>query len=201
MLPVVEALAATGATVSIDTTKPEVADAALGAGAAIVNDISGGRDDDLLKVVAQAGAGYVLMHSRGTPADMQSRTDYDDVVAEVYEFLAAGIHRCVQAGIARERILVDPGIGFAKTAEQNLVLLHATRQFRGLGRPVLVGASRKSFLGRILDGAPEVDRLEGSLAAAALVVADGAAMVRVHDVGPTRKAVRVAWAIAAAGGP
>ena len=198
VVPVVEALAGAGHVVSIDTSKAAVAAAALEAGATIVNDVSGARDDDLLRVTADAGAAYVLMHSRGTPQDMSRRTDYDDVVAEVYEFLAASLQRCSDAGIALDRIIVDPGIGFAKDAAQNLQLLRSVRQLRSLGRPVLVGASRKSFLGTLLDNAGADDRLEGSLACVASAVTDGAAIVRVHDVAASVRVARVARAIATA---
>jgi dihydropteroate synthase len=193
--PVVEGLAGLGVPISIDTTKAEVAEAAVAAGATIVNDVSGGRDDPLLGVVARTGAAYVLMHSRGTPKDMQQHTDYDDVVTEVFEHLAAGVRRCVDAGIDRARVLVDPGIGFAKTAEQNLALLQALRQFRSLGRPVVLGASRKSFLGRILGTDDPAARLEGSLACAALGTHAGAGVIRVHDVAETVRVVRTARAI------
>lgn len=195
VVPVVERVAASDAVVSIDTTKAEVAQAALAAGARIVNDVSGAQDPDLLAVTAEADAAYVLMHSRATPADMQDHADYEDVVAEVYEFLASGLQRVVDAGISIDRVIVDPGLGFAKTAAHNLDLLRSTRQLTGLGRPVLVGASRKSFLGALLDEAPATDRLEGSLACAVLAVAGGAAMVRVHDVEATVRAVRVASAV------
>ena len=198
VVPVVEQLAAQGHAVSIDTSKAAVAEAALAAGATIVNDVSGGRDARLLEVTAEAGAAYVLMHSRGTPRDMTSLTDYGDVVAEVFEFLAAGIERCLQAGIAQDRVIVDPGIGFAKDAVQNLQLLRNLRQLRSLGRPVLVGASRKSFLGALLDDAGPADRLEGSLACAVSAVAEGAAVLRVHDVAATVRAARVARGITTA---
>jgi dihydropteroate synthase len=197
VLPVVEELTAQGALVSIDTNKAAVAKAALAAGAQIVNDVSGGHDPELLAVTAEAGAGYVLMHTRGTPQDMQSRAEYTDVVAEVYEFLAAGLQRCLDAGIAEERIAVAPGLGFAKTAAHNLVLLRELRQLRGLGRPVLVGASRKSFLGALLGGATPDERLEGSLACAVAAIRGGACVVRVHDVVESVRAVRVAHAVGA----
>jgi dihydropteroate synthase len=200
VVPVVAALADEGHIVSIDTSKAPVAAAALEAGAVIVNDVSGGLDPQLLAVTAQAGAGYVLMHSRGTPQNMASLADYHDVVAEVFEFLAAGLERCADAGIATDRIIVDPGLGFAKTAEHNLALLRDLRQLRSLGRPVLVGASRKSFLGALLDGADEGDRLEGSLACAAVAVGQGAAILRVHDVAASVRVARVARAIAAIAG-
>ena len=196
VVPVVRALAEAGSVVSIDTSKAAVAAAALEAGATIVNDVTGGRDEDLLRVTADAGAAYVLMHSRGTPQDMATLTDYDDVVAEVYEFLAESLQRCVDAGIAGDRIVVDPGIGFAKNPAQNLELLRCLRQFKGLGHPVLVGASRKSFLGALLDGAGTDDRLEGSLACVAAAVSAGAAIVRVHDVAASVRVARVARAVA-----
>jgi dihydropteroate synthase len=194
VVPVVEALAG-GALVSVDTVKPQVARAALRAGARMVNDVSGAADRGLLEAAAEHGALYVLMHTRGTPDRMQSLADYGDVVAEVYEFLAEGVRRCAEAGLPEECVLVDPGIGFAKTAEHNLALLRALRQFTGLGRPVLLGASRKSFLGALLDGAPPEDRLEGSLACAALAANAGAAAVRVHDVRPTVRVVRTVAAV------
>jgi dihydropteroate synthase len=195
VLPVVEGLAGLGVPISIDTTKARVADAAVAAGAVVVNDVSGAQHDDLLDVAARHGTGYVLMHTRGTPQDMQERTDYDDVVAEVFEVLAAGLRRCVAAGIERERVLVDPGIGFAKTAAQNLELLRALPQLRSLGRPVVVGASRKSFLGRVLATDDPERRLEGSLACAALAAHAGAGVIRVHDVAESRRAVLTAHAI------
>lgn len=198
VLPVIEGLRGGPAVVSIDTRKPEVARQALAAGVGIVNDVSGGQDLELLETVSAGGAGYVLMHTRGTPAEMSQRTEYGDVVAEVYEFLAEGLDRCERAGIPRARIVVDPGIGFAKTAEQSIALLAAARQFRSLGRPVLIGASRKSFLGHVLEAPSADDRLEGSLAAAVMAVSEGAALVRVHDVAPTVQAVRVAAAVAGA---
>lgn len=194
--PLLDGLSDLDTVVSIDTTKPAVARAAVDAGAGIVNDVSGAADPELLALVGQRRAAYVLMHVRGGPQDMQSRAVYDDLIGEVYEFLADGLERCVAAGIPRERILVDPGIGFAKTGEHNLALLRALRQFRGLGRPVVLGASRKRFLGELLDGAGVDERLEGSLACAAAGVLAGASVLRVHDVAPTVRLTRVAHAIA-----
>jgi dihydropteroate synthase len=198
VVPVIKGLSADGHLVSVDTRKPVVAQAAVEAGAVVVNDVSGARDDDLLEVVADTGVGYVLMHSRATPADMQEHIDYDDVVAEVYEYLASGIERCVAAGIALERIVIDPGIGFAKTVDHNLVLIGALRQLRSLGRPVLVGASRKSFIGKVLDQADPAERLEGGLACAALASQAGVAILRVHDVAPTTRVTRMVTAIGSA---
>ncbi len=196
VIPVIRAMTSAGACVSIDTSKVEVATEALKEGAAIVNDVSGARDEALLEMAARTGAAYVLMHSRGTPADMNDHTDYEDVVAEVFEFLADGLERCADAGLAREQVIIDPGIGFAKNAVQSLDLLRATRQFRGLGRPVLVGASRKSFLSRAAGAEDVADRLPGSLAVAALATASGAAFLRAHDVAETVQAVRAARAVA-----
>jgi dihydropteroate synthase len=194
VLPVLEGLADVGVPLSIDTAKAEVAEAAIAAGAVIVNDVSGAADEGLLRAVGEAGVAYVLMHTRGTPRDMASKAEYDDVVAEVYEFLAEGLDRCAAAGIDPERVILDPGLGFAKRPEHNLVLLRSLRQLRGLGRPVLVGASRKSFLGAILDTEVD-DRVEGSLACAVAAVGQGAAIVRVHEVRETARAIRVAHAI------
>lgn len=195
IIPVIRALTSDGACVSVDTSKVEVATEALKAGAAIVNDVSGARDPALLEVAARTGAAYVLMHSRGTPADMAGMTDYEDVVAEVYEFLHDGLQRCADAGLSRDQVIVDPGIGFAKTGTQSLGLLRATRQFRGLGRPVLVGASRKSFLGAAAGADDPAGRLPGSLAVAALATARGASFLRVHDVAESVQAVRTARAV------
>jgi len=194
VVPVIAELAAE-AVVSVDTVKVEVARAALDAGAQIINDVSGAADPALLELAAARDAVYVLMHTRGTPQQMQSLAAYDDVVAEVYEFLADGVARCVAAGISAERIVVDPGIGFAKTVEHNLQLMAALGQFRGLGCPVLLGASRKSFLGAVLDDAPATDRLEGSLACAALATLADVAVLRVHDVAATVRTVRTVTAI------
>ncbi len=197
VVPVVEALASDGLIVSIDTSKASVARIAVESGAAIVNDVTAGRHDtSLLPTVAELGAAYVLMHMRGTPRSMQRDTVYSDVVADVFDFLGAGLERCAAAGIDPLSVVVDPGIGFGKTVEHNLRLLRHVRELTSLGRPVLIGTSRKSFLGRIGGGLGEHERLEGSLASAALAVAKGAAMVRVHDVPQTVRAVRVAHAVA-----
>jgi dihydropteroate synthase len=194
--PVIRALAGEGAVVSVDTTKPGVAKQALAAGAAIVNDVSAAGDDELLGLVANTGAGYVLMHSRGTPADMQSRTDYDDVIAEVFESLADGLQRCAAAGIESQRVAVDPGIGFAKTPRQNVALLGQLRSLRSLVHPVVVGASRKSFIGELLGDDDPASRLEGSLACAVHAAQAGSSVVRAHDVAATVRALTVAGALA-----
>ncbi len=198
VLPVVRALATSGAIVSIDTTKAAVARAAVDAGAALVNDVSAGRlDPPLLDTVAAAEVPYVLMHMQGTPSTMQRDPTYLDVVAEVHDELDQGLRRLAARGVAAERVVLDPGIGFGKLLEHNLALLHHLASFTAFGRPVLVGASRKSFIGRLTDDAPVTERLEGSLAVAALAVAEGARVLRVHDVAETVRAVRVAHAVAA----
>jgi len=195
VVPVVLGLAKTGVPVSIDTTKADVARAAIEAGAVMVNDVSGlTADPALARVVAEAGVALVVMHMRGDPRTMQAQTDYDDLEGEVIEGLAASLGRAVEAGIVAERIVVDPGIGFAKTAEQNLVLLGRVGALSVLGRPILVGPSRKSFIGH-LTGAPADTRLPGTLAAVCAAVTSGAHIVRVHDVAETVQALAVTDAI------
>lgn len=189
VLPVVEAL--TGhVRVSIDTTKRAVAEAALERGATLLNDES----NRLAACAAAAGAGLVVMHMRGTPRDMQVDPRYGDVVAEVHAAVASGARRAHEAGV--DEVYVDPGIGFGKTVEHNVALLRALPELVALGEPVLVGTSRKAFIGRILASAageplPADDRLEGSLATAVWAAAAGAAMVRVHDVAETVQAMRL----------
>ena len=197
VVPVVEALRRLhGVPVSIDTTKAEVARQALAAGADIINDISALRDDpDMPAVAAATGAPVILMHRRGTPATMQENTDYDDLLGELREFLRARLAAAVAAGIAPDRVAIDPGIGFGKSVAGNLEIIRHLDTFAELACPVLVGASRKSFIWKWL-GQTAAESLEGSLAAAVLSVARGAHMLRVHDVAPTVRAVRVAEAIA-----
>ena len=196
VVPVVEGLAGDGVAVSVDTTKAVVARAAVEAGASMVNDVSAGTmDEALLPTVAELGVPYVLMHMLGTPRTMQADPRYEDVVGEVYDFLAAQLAQLDALGVARERVVVDPGIGFGKRLEHNLALLRRLREFTSLGRPILIGASRKSFVGQLTGTEDPTDRLEGSLAAAALAVASGARVLRVHDVAATARAVAVAHAI------
>jgi dihydropteroate synthase len=201
VLPVVEALAGrAGVPVSVDTTKAAVARAALDAGAAIVNDVSAGRfDPDMLPLCAERGAPVVLMHMLGEPRTMQRDPRYDDVVREVAAFLAARAEAALAAGVAVDRIVVDPGFGFGKTREHNLVLLRRLDEIVALGYPVLVGTSRKSFIGATLGGLPVEDRLEGTAATVALAVAAGASIVRVHDVRAMARVVRMVEAVLAAG--
>ena len=196
---VVAGLAAAGVRVSIDTTKASVAAAAIDAGAVIVNDVSAGRfDPDLLPLVADRGVAYVLMHMVGTPRTMQDEPAYDDVVAEVAEFLATTRDRLVDDGIAADRIAIDPGIGFGKSMRHNLDLLRATTTLAAIA-PVVIGVSRKSFLGTITGMDDPADRDPASAAVAALVVAAGALIVRAHDVVATRQAVDVARVLAGDG--
>ncbi len=197
VLPVVEGIrTASRVAVSVDTYRAEVARRALASGADIVNDISAFRfDADMLPLLAGTGAPAVAMHIRGTPRDMQDAPRYDDVVGEVRDHLRGVLDGAARAGVKRERIAVDPGIGFGKTAEHNLELLRRLDEFRALGCPVAVGASRKSFIGRILELAEAGERLEGTLAVTALAAASGAAIVRVHDVAANVRAARVAEAV------
>jgi dihydropteroate synthase len=193
--PVIAELAAR-TLVSVDTCSAEVAERALGAGAELVNDVSGGAlDAALLPVVARHGAAVILGHLRGTPATMAEAPAFDDVVGEVTDELSARIERAVAAGVERGRILVDPGLGFGKTARHNLELLGRLGELARLGCPIVVGASRKSFLGQ-LTGRPAGERELGTAAADTIAILHGAHVVRVHDVAAQIDAVRVADAIA-----
>jgi len=224
LLPVVAALAADGACVSVDTASAAVARQALAAGAAIVNDVTALGDPEMARVVADAGAGVVLMHMRGTPRTMQLDPRYDDAAREVAEWLGARLESARRAGIETERVALDPGIGFGKTARHNFELLARPEELTALGRPVVVGVSRKSFLGKgagagaagagssvgtgsdagaaieraQLPDLPPDQRLEGGLAATAIAVFLGAQIVRTHDVAATARAMRIAEQIRAA---
>lgn len=197
VLPVVEAVAArTDAVISIDTRKPGVAEAAVAAGASLVNDTAGEAAEAAMdELVARTGAAVAVMHSRGTPATMRELTAYDDVVADVASFLAARARALEERGVARDAIALDPGFGFAKTPEQNLVLLKRLDEIVALGYPVLSGTSRKSFVGNVLGGLPEGERVEGTAATVAWAVAKGARIVRVHDVVEMARVVRMTEAI------
>jgi dihydropteroate synthase len=184
VVPVVEALAP-HVRVSVDTTKPAVAAAALEAGATLVNDVSA----SLAEVAAEGGAGWVAMHMQGEPRTMQADPRYDDVVAEVTGFLTARAAQARAAGV--EEVWIDPGIGFGKTADHNLSLLRHLRTLVATGWPVAIGTSRKSFLGRTTGGADADDRLEASVATAVWAADQGASMLRVHDVGATVQAMKV----------
>jgi len=187
----------TTALLSVDTTKYETARAALDAGADIINDISSFRmDPRLLTLAAETGAGFILMHMQGVPKSMQLAPRYADVLAEVRDFLAEKIEIAAAYGLGAESLALDPGIGFGKRLEDNCALLRGLGEIAGLGRPVVVGVSRKSMIGKILDVPPE-ERLEGSLAAAVIALSRGAHILRVHDVQSTVRAARVADAILA----
>jgi dihydropteroate synthase len=202
VVPVVRALAGEGIVVSIDTSKAAVADAAIAAGAAVVNDVSALGDQAMGRLVAGAGVGVVLMHMLGSPRTMQDDPRYDDVVEDVIGFLAIRAERAVGQGIDPPRICLDPGIGFGKTLHHNLDLLTAgVSRLAGLGFPVLVGASRKSFIERILGPILAVERDGPSATAHALAIASGAAMIRVHNVVEGLRSARVADAIVRAESP
>jgi dihydropteroate synthase len=200
VLPVVAALAAEGATVSIDTTKPEVARAAVAAGASIVNDVSGAASRELLECVAELGAEYVLMHTRGRGEVGPPNTTYRDVVADVRDELLAAVARAEACGIARDKLWIDPGVGFAKTAEQSLAVIAGTPLLVATGLRVLCGPSRKGFIAELAPlpsgerPGPEA-REPGTLAAVTAAVLFGASAVRVHDVAATRQALLVAEGI------
>ncbi len=200
VVPIIERLRARGfpLPISVDTWKGEVARAALAAGADLVNDVTGLRDPELGRAVARARVPIVLMHLRGTPADMAARAVYGDVAAEVAAELRAALERAADAGVAAESTILDPGIGFAKTAEQGVELLARVGELRALGRPLLVGPSRKSFIGK-LTGAPVGDRVPGTLAAVTACVLAGVELLRVHDVAACRQAAIVAAALRDAG--
>lgn len=198
VVPVVEALAEKGVVVSVDTSKAEVARRALGAGAEMINDVTALKDPEMAGVVRDAGGAVMLMHMRGTPATMQADVEYEDVMQSVVDYLYERVEYAVGRGIDPERIMVDPGLGFGKSVEGNLELIQRLGELKALGRPVLVGASRKSFIGKITSS--EVgQRLPGTLAATVASVMNGAHAVRVHDVAEAADAVRVADAIKAAG--
>ena len=197
LVPVVAAVAkAVSVPISVDTSKAEVAKAAIDAGAIMVNDVTALRGDSaMVGVVAQAGVALVLMHMQGTPDIMQHAPQYDDVVGEVAQFLAERVRYAIDQGVARDRIVVDPGIGFGKTLGHNLDLLANLRVFAELGYPLLVGPSRKGFIGQLTDQSVEA-RGWGTAGVVALAVEQGANILRVHDVGPMKDVAKVAVAIA-----
>jgi dihydropteroate synthase len=196
VLPVVAGLAAeTGVPLSIDTTKPGVAAAALEAGASLINDVAAARNQEAMwRLAASFGAGYICMHSQGTPQTMQRSPTYRDVVGEVQAFFEERLAAMAEAGLDSQQVILDVGIGFGKTPEHNLQLLGALEKFTGIARPLLLGVSRKSFLGHLLRAEVD-DRLPGSLACACSAVAAGVNLLRVHDVAQTVQAVRVTEAI------
>jgi dihydropteroate synthase len=196
VLPVIEELAKrVKVPLSIDTTKSQVAERALEAGAALVNDTSGLQDDSRIPgVVAKNGAALILMHRKGVPKVMQADPGYADLTGEILAFLRQGIRRAQDAGVGEDQIVIDPGIGFGKTLEHNLYLLKHLTELSVLGKPILIGPSRKAFIGKILN-LPVGDRLEGTAAAVTAAVLNGATLVRVHDVKEMVRVIRVADAI------
>jgi dihydropteroate synthase len=196
ILPVIEVLKQKkDVLISVDTSKAEVAESALAAGADIINDISAGRfDPRMLPLAARSGAGLILMHMKGTPRTMQIAPHYDDVTGEVKAFLKDRLEAAQSCGVSGENIILDPGIGFGKTLEHNLALLNNLGSLSDLGRPLLIGVSRKSFIGKVLKlEAP--DRLEGTIAASVVSILRGASLLRVHDIQPVKRAVAVVEAI------
>jgi dihydropteroate synthase len=197
VVPVIEALAGQ-ATVSIDTSKAAVAEAAIEAGAEIVNDVTALQGDPAMAALcAERKVGVVLMHMPGNPRTMQDDPRYEDVVDDIKTFLAGRVAFAVEEGVAEERIWLDPGIGFGKTLEHNLELLRRLGELRELGRPLVIGASRKSFIGKV-DGSAVGERIGGSLACAVLAAAEGADVLRVHDVAETGQALALTGAILSA---
>ena len=201
VVPVIEALVESGVEVSIDTRKPEVALQALYAGASVLNDVSGLRDPAMVEVAASDDCTVCIMHMQGEPHTMQVEPFYEDVVGEIRQYLVDTAKRAERRGIARERLWIDPGIGFGKTLEHNLEILRSLDVFRRTGYPVLIGVSRKSFIGKLLphDGksAPADDRLEGTLAAQLLAQLQGVRIIRAHDVKAARRTIDFAAAFLA----
>ncbi len=200
VLPVIERLLETvEVPISIDTYKSSVARDALSMGACIVNDITALRGDpDMASVVAEAGAPVILMHMKGTPKDMQIDPHYDSLISEITSFLRTRIQAAIDAGISQDQIVIDPGIGFGKTIAHNLEIIRRLREFRSLGKPILIGTSRKSFIGKVL-GLSTNDRLEGTAASIAVAIANGADIVRIHDVKELARVIRMTDAIVRGG--
>jgi dihydropteroate synthase len=195
VVPVIQGLREAGSRISVDTSKATVAAAALNAGAEIVNDVTALRGDpEMAALCAERGATVVLMHMLGEPRTMQEDPRYEDVVADVKAFLAERLEAAAAAGIDEERVWLDPGIGFGKTGAHNMELLRRLAELRELGRPLVVGPSRKSFIGKV-DGSPADGRLGGTIASSVLAAAEGADVLRVHDVAEVRQALAVAAAI------
>jgi dihydropteroate synthase len=195
VLPVIKRLAAeVDVPISVDTRKHEVAEAAVDVGATIVNDVTAGSDPDMFRLVRERDVGMVLMHMKGQPKTMQESPRYDDVVREVHDYLDLRVRAAVDAGVVWDRLCIDPGLGFGKTKDHSLRLMKETDALLDLGRPMLVGPSRKSFVGDVL-GTEIGERLEGTAGAVAYMVAKGAHIVRVHDVKEMTRVVRVVDAI------
>ena len=197
VIPVIKKLrSSTQIPISIDTTKAEVAGSAIAAGADLVNDISGGTfDSEMLPSVGKLNVPIILMHIRGTPQTMQQLTDYEDIVAEIQQFLTTQIEKAIACGISPDNIIIDPGIGFAKNQAQNIEILQRLAELKNLNSPILVGVSRKSFIGRILNQNNPQNRVWGTAAACCAAIAHGADILRVHDVPEMYDTCRVADAI------
>lgn len=194
VIPVIEGLRSIGVPLSIDTYKPQVMQAAIDAGAHIINDVCALREPQALEIVAASQAGVCLMHMQGQPQTMQADPQYDDVVKEVKDFLQARLHAAEQAGIDRSRIVLDPGFGFGKRTAHNLTLLNHLADIEALGLPLLIGLSRKSVLGQVV-GSSVDERVHASIAASVIAVMKGASIVRVHDVKPTVDALKIVAAV------
>lgn len=198
VIPVIEALAKqVSIPISIDSYKPEVARAALDARASIINDISGLADERMRSLAAERKAPAVIMHMKGTPRNMQENPEYDDVVSEIMAFFRERIALAVEAGLPEEYLIIDPGIGFGKTLEHNLEIIRNLADFKSLGRPILIGTSRKAFIGKILGGLPPTERLQGTAATVAISIMNGASIVRVHDVKAMAQVAKMADEISA----
>lgn len=197
VLPVIDRLSReTDTPISIDTSKALVADEAVRAGAAMINDITGLRGDaEMASVAAMRGVPVVIMHILGTPGDMQVAPRYESLISDISDYLRSGVDMAVRAGVHKENIVLDPGIGFGKTLEHNLEILARLGEFKALGYPLLVGPSRKAFIGTLCGGLPAADRVEGTAAAVTAAILGGANIVRVHDVMAMTRVVRVADAI------
>jgi len=196
VLPVIKELASkTQIPLSVDTSKPSVAQAAIEAGASIINDVTGMRDPGMKEILKNSEAGFILMHMRGTPKTMQEHTEYKDLISDITDYFQERLQAIYRAGISRNRIVLDPGIGFSKTAEQNLQILANLTEFRKLGRPVLAGPSRKSFIAHLLTDKDEERRRWGTAGSVAAAVMTGADIIRVHDIAEMRDVLTVATAI------
>jgi dihydropteroate synthase len=196
VIPVIESLAKqVEIPISVDSYKPEVARAALDAGAGIINDITGLADERMRSLAAEKKAPTIIMHMKGTPKIMQENPEYADVISEIMAFFRERIALAVEAGLPEEYLIIDPGIGFGKTLEHNLEIIRNLADFKTLGRPILIGTSRKAFIGKILGGLPPTERLEGTAATVAISIANGASIVRVHDVREMSQVARMADAL------
>lgn len=201
VIPVIETLAKKiEISISIDTFKPDVARAALDAGASIINDITGLADERMRSLAAERKVPTVIMHMKGAPRNMQENPEYEDVISEIMAFFRERIALAVEAGLPEEYIIIDPGIGFGKTLEHNLEIIRDLADFKTLGRPILVGTSRKAFIGKILGGLPPTERLQGTAATVAISIANGANIIRVHDVKEMSQVAKMADALGGRGG-